>query len=69
LAPVGRAHRRGSGGRLCAHPVVAVPFDNGDVGNWLEPLGLVALFAEVAFVTLTNYALVSNMIRRPGAIQ
>jgi hypothetical protein len=36
---------------------VTVPFDNGDVGNWLEPLGLVALFVEVLVVGLSVVAL------------
>jgi hypothetical protein len=35
----------------------AVPFDNGDVGNWLEPLGLAALFVEGALLVLCCYRL------------
>jgi len=31
---------------------VAVPFDTADVGNWLEPLGLVALYTELAVLAL-----------------
>jgi hypothetical protein len=38
----------------------AMPLDNGDVGNWLEPLGLVALFIEAALLALCCYRL------RPG---
>lgn len=36
---------------------VAVPFDRGDVGNWLEPLGLVALFIEVSVLALCAHTL------------
>lgn len=35
----------------------AVPFDRGDVGNWLEPLGLVALFTEATIIALYGYSL------------
>jgi hypothetical protein len=35
----------------------AMPLDNGDVGNWLEPLGLVALFVESALLALCCYRL------------
>ncbi|WP_052442819.1 hypothetical protein [Streptacidiphilus neutrinimicus] len=35
----------------------AVPFDNGDVGNWLEPLGLAALFIEGALLALCCFRL------------
>jgi hypothetical protein len=35
----------------------AVPLDNGDVGNWLEPLGLAALFIETALLALCCYRL------------
>ena len=35
--------------------LVAVPFDNGDVGNWLEPLGLVSLFVQTGLLTLCAY--------------
>ena len=44
----------------------AVPFDRGDVGNWLEPLGLVALFTEATIVTLYTYSL-WNAARDPAA--
>jgi hypothetical protein len=36
---------------------IAVPFDRGDVGNWLEPLGLVALFVETSLLALCGYRL------------
>ncbi|MGH3853677.1 MAG: hypothetical protein ACRDR6_09275 [Pseudonocardiaceae bacterium] len=36
---------------------VAVPFDRDDVGNWLEPLGLVALFIEASLLALCGYTL------------
>ena len=39
---------------------VAVPFDRGDVGNWLEPLGLVALFVEATVLALSAYALLAT---------
>lgn len=35
----------------------SVPFDHEDVGNWLEPLVLVALFIEVSVLGLCAYAL------------
>jgi hypothetical protein len=35
---------------------VSVPFDHEDVGNWLEPLVLVALFVEVSVLGLCGYA-------------
>ena len=34
-----------------------VPFDTRDVGNWLEPLGLVALFLESSLVARCGYRL------------
>jgi hypothetical protein len=36
---------------------VAVPFDRSDVGNWLEPLGLVALFIEASVLALCAHTL------------
>jgi hypothetical protein len=36
---------------------VALPFDRSDVGNWLEPLGLVALFIEAGVLALCGYTL------------
>jgi hypothetical protein len=35
----------------------AMPFDNGDVGNWTEPLGLAALFIEAGLLGLCVYRL------------
>jgi hypothetical protein len=35
---------------------VSVFFDHEDVGNWLEPLVLVALFIEVSVLGLCGYA-------------
>ncbi|HMD44513.1 MAG TPA: hypothetical protein VKG43_00030 [Acidimicrobiales bacterium] len=37
--------------------LVSTPFDNQDVGNWSEGLGLAALFIEVLLVALAAYAL------------
>jgi hypothetical protein len=34
----------------------SVPFDHDDVGNWLEPLVLVALFIEMSVLGLCGYA-------------
>lgn len=34
----------------------SLPFDHDDVGNWLEPLVLVALFIEASVVGLCGYA-------------
>jgi hypothetical protein len=39
---------------------VALPFDRGDVGNWLEPIGLVALFIEAAVLALCGYPLIAT---------
>lgn len=33
----------------------SVPFDHDDVGNWLEPLVLVAVFLEVSVLGLCGY--------------
>lgn len=35
---------------------VSVPFDHDDVGNWAEPLVLVAVFIEVSTLGLCGYA-------------
>lgn len=43
----------------------AVPFDRGDVGNWLEPVGLVALFTEATIIALYGYSL-WNAARHPA---
>jgi hypothetical protein len=42
---------------------VALPFDDGDVGNWLEPLGLVALFIEASLLGLCAYRLLGRQQR------
>ncbi len=42
---------------------IPVPGDPGDVGNWLEPLGVTALIIEVIVVILAGLALAG---RRPG---
>ena len=36
---------------------IAVPFDRVDVGNWLQPSGLVALFIEASVLALCCYTL------------
>jgi hypothetical protein len=36
---------------------VGLPDATGDVGNWLEPLGLASLFVEGVFIALSAYAL------------
>jgi len=43
---------------------VPVPGDTGDDGNWLEPLGVVALMTEIIVVILA--ALVLRVVFRPG---
>jgi hypothetical protein len=36
---------------------VGLPNATGDIGNWLEPLGLASLFVELTFVALSGYVL------------
>jgi hypothetical protein len=36
---------------------VGLPSATGDVGNWLEPLGLASLFVESILVAVTAYVL------------
>jgi hypothetical protein len=49
---------------------IAMPLDNGDVGNWLEPLGLVALFTETALLALCCYRLrLGPTAATPGSAQ
>jgi hypothetical protein len=43
---------------------VPVPGDKGDVGNWLEPLGLAALFTEGIVTILAGLVLASIWTRR-----
>lgn len=38
---------------------VALPVDYGDVGNWSEPLALVAVFVEIAVLGLCAYRLLA----------
>lgn len=39
---------------------VALPFDDEDVGNWLEPLGLVSLFIQASVLGLCAYVLLGR---------
>jgi hypothetical protein len=60
-----------SGGLLCLSAALGyvltrstpMPGDAGDVGNWLEPLGVTALIVEVIVVILAGLVLAG---RRPG---
>jgi hypothetical protein len=60
-----------SGGLLCLSAALgyvltrstAMPGDAGDVGNWLEPLGVTALIVEVVVVILAGLVLAGC---RPG---
>ena len=47
-----------------------VPGDPGDVGNWLEPLGVAALITEAIVVILTVLALVgqTRAARSPAGV-
>ncbi len=36
---------------------VGLPQSTGDIGNWLEPMGLAALFVEAIVVVVSAYAL------------
>src|SRR4051795_849372 len=49
--------------------MVALPFDTDDVGNWLEPLGLVALFVEGGLLGLCIYRLTAPWQPRTGVIK
>jgi hypothetical protein len=46
---------------------VPIPGDRGDVGNWLEPLGVAALFTEVVVVVLAGLVLTSILTHRHAA--
>jgi len=48
---------------------VAGPFDTDDVGNWVEPLGLVALYTGLTVLMLYGCALRAwpAVLRRPAA--
>ena len=41
-----------------------LPQAKGDIGNWMEPSGVISLIAEFAFVVLAIW-----MLRRPAAIE
>lgn len=43
---------------------VGLPSASGDIGNWLEPIGLAALFVEVVTAAVCIYALSDE--RRPA---
>jgi hypothetical protein len=47
---------------------VGLPDATGDIGNWLEPLGLASLFVEGAFVALSIYVLAVRGLRSSVAI-
>jgi hypothetical protein len=53
--------------------LISTPFDDGDVGNWSETLGVAALFLEGLLVVLSVHILtgrprfLSALSRRPGA--
>lgn len=47
-----------TGGYLLTR-LVAVPFDTGDVGNWLEPLGVVSSFVQTSLLLLCGYRLLA----------
>lgn len=36
---------------------VGLPQSTGDIGNWLEPIGLASLFVEGVVIFLAGYAL------------
>lgn len=48
---------------------VSLPFDRGDVGNWLEPLGLAALLAEAVVVALSCYVLLGASGGGPRSVR
>jgi hypothetical protein len=47
---------------------VGLPDASGDIGNWLEPLGLASLFVEGAFAALSIYALAARGLQSSVAI-
>lgn len=54
-------------GSIAAYAInrtVGMPSATGDVGNWLEPLGLAALFVESITAAVSVYALADR--RQPG---
>jgi hypothetical protein len=48
---------------------VGLPGDNGDIGNWLDSLGLASMFVEVAVLSLslTRLGVGSRWFGRPAA--
>jgi hypothetical protein len=48
--------------------LVSTPFDNTDVGNWSEMLGLAALFIEGALVMVSVQVIV-GLLRAPGRLR
>jgi hypothetical protein len=48
--------------------LVSTPFDNGDVGNWSEMLGLAALFIEGAMVLLSVQVILGTLAA-PGRVR
>jgi hypothetical protein len=48
---------------------VPVPGDPGDVGNWLEPLGVAALITEAIVVILAAFALFSHARSASGLVR
>jgi hypothetical protein len=38
---------------------VGLPASNGDIGNWLEPIGLASIFVEGIVVAVAGYSLVT----------
>ncbi len=42
---------------------VGLPQSSGDIGNWLEPMGLASLLVEGSVVTLAAYALTTHPAR------
>jgi hypothetical protein len=46
---------------------VGLPGAADDIGNWAEPIGVAALFAEGAVLAITTYALIAGIPARAGA--
>lgn len=47
---------------------VGMPSATDDIGNWLEPLGLAALFVETVTVAVAAYALLEGGRRGAGTV-
>jgi hypothetical protein len=62
-----------SGGMICLSAglgfvltrTVGMPGDPGDVGNWLEPLGVASLITEAVVVILAAFVLADQVTLRP----